>query len=375
MLSKLTCTITMLLIALSLGCGEKDGENAEEAIIDFAAPGPYHIGQRETWMTYTPDGLDEERTLRLVIWYPTDETDAPGPLFQGGDVHIDAAPRTNTEFPVYVFSHGSLGFAEASYALMEHFASHGFVVVAPDHTGNTTTNRNDPRPTEIYFLRALDISAILDWLYALPSNDPLSGTLTEEVLLGGVSFGGFTSFAVAGAEFSESRISECDDSSAGDWCSTMTPAYQDLFRAGFHDTRVDAIIPMAPGNAAELGPEGVGDIDLPVLLVTASRDQQSRNETTGDPYWASLSGPEAWRVNIEGGGHQSFVLACEVTPGLFEDDGCGEEFIDYREAHRLINTYSLAFAYHYLFGHSSARQTLDGTVPPSSDITLSAKGN
>ena len=373
MLTKLILPLLLGTLILSPGCADESTDIPTETVVDFASTGPYHIGQRETSLTYRPSGLEEERTLRVVIWYPTAETEGAGPLFQGGNVHIDAAPLADTQFPLYVFSHGSLGFAEASYALMEHFASHGFVVVAPDHTGNTTSNQGDPRPTEIYFLRALDISAILDWLYDLPSDDSLAGAITDDVLLGGVSFGGYTTFAVGGATFSESRISECDTSSSGDWCSTMTPAYQAMFRAGFQDPRVDALLPMAPGNAAELGPEGVANIEKPTLLITASRDQQSRNETSGDPYWDALSGPETWRLDLTEGGHQSFVFACEVTPGLFEDDGCGDDFMDYRRAHELINTYSLAFAYHSLFGHSGGLEYLNATVTPPEDVTLSSK--
>ena len=39
--------------------------------------------------------------------------------------------------PLIVFSHGNSGFRRQSTFLTTHLASRGFVVAAPDHTGNT----------------------------------------------------------------------------------------------------------------------------------------------------------------------------------------------------------------------------------------------
>ena len=38
--------------------------------------------------------------------------------------------------------------------LMERYASHGFIVVALDHMGDTTANRDDQRTTEMYAWRS-----------------------------------------------------------------------------------------------------------------------------------------------------------------------------------------------------------------------------
>ena len=44
-----------------------------------------------------------------------------------------------------------------------------------------------------------------------------------------------------------------------------------VYRAGFLDARVDALIPMAPGAVVVFG-QGGADIALPPLLITAARD-------------------------------------------------------------------------------------------------------
>src|SRR5205085_1737142 len=45
---------------------------------------------------------------------------------------------TSGRFPVLGFSHGSSVFPRDYSVLAEHLASHGYIVVAPRHTGNST---------------------------------------------------------------------------------------------------------------------------------------------------------------------------------------------------------------------------------------------
>ena len=49
----------------------------------------------------------------------------------------DAAPADLSPCPLVVFSHGNSGLRRQSTFLTTHLASWGFVVAAPDHTGNT----------------------------------------------------------------------------------------------------------------------------------------------------------------------------------------------------------------------------------------------
>ena len=152
-----------------VGCGHEDVSSTEtdETVADPFELGPYGIGQvtfeDEDALRYSSELDGVERTLRLVAWYPTDATRGESPLFQREDVYLDVALSVMQEtYPVLLYSHGTKGFAEDSYMLMERYASHGFIVVALDHMGDTTANRNDQRPTEMYAWRSLDISAIID---------------------------------------------------------------------------------------------------------------------------------------------------------------------------------------------------------------------
>ena len=77
-------------------------------------------------------------------------------------------------YPVHVYSHGNMGFGGASPFLMRHFASHGWVVVAPDHTGNTFTDHDNSLMPELVFRRPKDIADSVDWLFEFPDRSPES---------------------------------------------------------------------------------------------------------------------------------------------------------------------------------------------------------
>jgi len=285
----------------------------------------------------------------------------------------DATIMEGKDYPVVVFSHGTSGFAESFFYQTEFLASHGYIVVACNHTGDTTSNVNDFRETEMYLVRPQDVSAMIDWIYSDQMLEPLQGKLSDKLALIGHSYGGWTSFVASGAQYSEEAIASCDTDSTSSWCVNMNDEYRELFRAGFKDNRIKALIPMAPGNHGEIAQGGVGAIDIPVFLMTASGDKRCPNETQGNPYWEELQGNQNLRINFPTGGHHSFILTCGFAPSVGENDGCGEGFIDYLEALRLVNIYGLAFIRHHLFGDTSVESLLDGTEALSEEIVFSSK--
>ena len=129
--------------------------------------GPYAVGTTTVVLadasrieTYGLPASDAPRLLPLHIWYPAAASDevAPGWLTPAtaaavsaqyglpgffldhlgltathAAVDVPVAPGTD-RFPVVVYSHGWTGFGRISPDQPERLASHGFVVVAPDHT-------------------------------------------------------------------------------------------------------------------------------------------------------------------------------------------------------------------------------------------------
>ena len=334
---------------------------AQEALKGLAEDGAYRAGYRELEVTYTPTGQEAPRTLVLGIWYPTNDTSGTPASYLGlleqDDVFADAtlAPPPvawKDSYRLHVHSHGHRGFAGATPYLMRHFATHGWIVAAPHHTGNTLVDNIEPRPPWMYVVRARDITAVLDTLAALPEEDPLAGKVdTSEVLMSGHSFGGYTTYAVVGASFDPNQVEEV--CAAG--CSEGT---LNLFESGVQDPRVVAAIPMAAGNRSMFGDAGYGSIAVPLLMMTGDDDDSVKNEGQGDAIWGALNGKDAVRVDVAGGCHQLFGLgACHK--------------IDDDEGFRIVKVYTLAFAAQRLLGDQAMDPILDGSVEVSDKVTLS----
>ena len=69
-------------------------------------------------------------------------------------------------YPLVVFSHGNGGMRLQSLFFTEYLASHGYVVIAPDHTYNTFLDNDDDYFLEVLYRRPLDLSDSFDWLVA-----------------------------------------------------------------------------------------------------------------------------------------------------------------------------------------------------------------
>jgi len=233
---------------------------------DPFARGPYPAGVRT--LHARDDARD--RVLPIEVWYPADDRYAgqdtadatqdkydlvPGfPPFSQDAVR-DAEPRRGRH-PVVAFSHGYGGHRRQSTFLCTHLASHGYVVAAVDHTGNTMTEAiqaairaqmhgevPDLMAVVAHFapLRPADVSFMLDRVLGdfADTVDP------DRVGMAGHSFGGWTTLATTA-----------------------------------RDRRIRAALPLAPaggGGVAQIAPLEAAlrfewDRDVPTLYVVADRD-------------------------------------------------------------------------------------------------------
>ena len=104
-------------------------------------PGYYRVGYRSGFeVTYDAVG-EPGRTFNFVAWYPTLDTEGAISryynLFNRPEVLKNASVALTEPAPILIFSHGNSSFAEQSYSMTEFFASHGCIVFALNHTGNT----------------------------------------------------------------------------------------------------------------------------------------------------------------------------------------------------------------------------------------------
>jgi dienelactone hydrolase len=158
------------------------------------------------------------RTLPVDVWYPATEQHAGEDLTDATRDHYEVMPglpevtqdavrdanAAEGPFPLIVFSHGFGGEKRQSTFFCTHLASHGFVVAAMDHVGNTTADMlasagepEDPNAMGTFIHdRPLDASFVID---RMQSGDAGVSVDAGRIGMSGHSFGGWTTLmTVAG---------------------------------------------------------------------------------------------------------------------------------------------------------------------------------
>lgn len=325
--------------------------------------GPHNIGHKLMTITYEGAGGIGKRTVPLHIWYPTEASSGSHPA-PYGQVLADpyswedvpaSKPDAGTTWPVMVYSHGHQGFAGSSAFVPWHFASHGWVVAAPDHVGNLLSDAILPRPTWIYYARSLDISATIDRVAALGDGDGFGAGKadTTRVLLTGHSFGVHTCWSAAGASFDIPLIQEDCKADGGmivkDDCSESALA---VFAKGLRDERIVAAVPMAGTMHRGLnGPEGHKTAKIPVLSLSGTKDLIG-----ADKQFDECTGCDLTWVELKDATHQSFGLTCSQV---------GTKDISCVETRR----WALAMGRRYVLDDPSVIPLLEGETTRSDVVT------
>jgi predicted dienelactone hydrolase len=383
-------SVLLLVAACVSGCA------GDESVVDRPAPaepdvlGPYSVG------VTTLEVESEGRILPVDVWYPAGHGGSlaeyvleigvlelarlDSPLGARRDAPLD---RRGAPYPALVFSHGNGGVRFQSVYLTEYLATHGFVVAAPDHVGNTfadlVNSANALPPAEAARVRPLDISRALDVLLAsvAASGDRLHGAVDPaHVGVAGHSFGAYTALRVAGASMdTQAVLAECaaDGGLVCDgWQDVQMPASQ-------LDARFSAALAQAPGGAQVMfagGRNGFSDVAMPTMIQGGTLDQTTPFEAEQRAPFEALPSP-AWLVAIDKAGHFTFSDMCLLvqTIGLSNpafQDGCGPDNVPYPEAHALIDGYATAFLQSELQGLDRSA-LLEAPAAPSGVAELANK--
>jgi predicted dienelactone hydrolase len=232
-----------------------------------------------------------------------------------------------------------------------HWASHGYVVAAVDHTGDTLwdalagADEGDIAGSMVE--RPLDVKFVRRELVAGRAGARVAGLVDgARTAITGHSFGGFTAVAAA-----------------------------------HQDKSWTAVIAMAPA-ASPLDIVGVDYAALPPGIAIFGGTRDSVTPYPSDQVWLYQQIQAAPRllVGLVGGGHFSFSDVCElpldtiaqylnVDTGNVLDDGCGPDFLDPLRAQALIKRYSTAWLNLRLRGSAESRAFL---TPPPRDGPLGA---
>lgn len=323
--------------------------------------GDYGVGRQSIQV------LDDVRfrSLPVDIWYPTDATTGEPAIYTfipgvslPSDNALEGAPLAgDAPFPVVVYSHGSGGQSYIASFFTEALASHGFIVIAPNHVGNTATEvlfGAGDEPQVVAYNRPGDTAFVLDEVLAM-SEDPESGFFgfmdPERIGMAGHSFGGFTAYAAAGG----------------------LPAVNDDVTSVPADDRIDAIVAMAPVTSI-LPPNVLESITIPTMVITGTDDQTTPIEPESSQAFDRVSSGFNYRVDLEAAGHQSFTDVCDYQQKLPTIDGIPAQFVEtidefalagcqpdqmpFDRAKELTNQYVISFFLAHVAGDEAYRLLL-----------------
>jgi predicted dienelactone hydrolase len=362
------------------------------------------------------------RTAPAAVWYPAQKSgDKPYNYnkMNEGTAYLNAEPdRSHGPYPLLLFSHGvgACGFQSLYY--VENLVRSGYVVAAMDHkdaamcamegkkkvgtgqiVGAVVAGGGDLGATVFILFkdsvadldfryRPLDISGLLDHVLELNKTDPeLKGLMNpDKIGMTGHSLGGFTTLAIAGAEYDcvdpakyQDSVCKPVDKMLADK-DKMKPSdfkIEDLSQescclphfkgkdASFADPRVDAALSLAPANF--FPPGAFKSIKMPVMIITGTGKfevpfgpiQQGYDEMAVPKYLLHLKGVD--HMTIADMAYR-IVAARFVLPGFRTD---------YPVKKEIYEKFSVAFFDGYLKGD---RKALDYIRQPNYELVeLQAK--
>ena len=268
----------------------------------------------------------------------------------------------------------------------EHYASHGFIVLAPEHVEQFDWEWSGLVTASID--RPLDIKQTLD--YAEEINAPggdLAGQIDmENVAVVGHSFGGYTALAMAGAQYDLDAFTErCaslpeDDIAMFLMCMPLVGKEAVMAeRAGldevpeglwpsFGDRRVTAIVALA-GDSYMFDEAGLAKITIPMMAIGATADTLTPYEWGSKPSYDFASSEKKALVTLTGAQHTFMFPLCEdmpwITTNPFYQTACFDPVWDRARSLDLTHHFSTAFLLDTLKGDAAAAAAL---APAAVDI-------
>ena len=356
----------MFLVVAMLACSSSNEADVVVSPPAWVAPdqvGPYAVGAT-TRMFTDKRGIE----LTMEIWYPArdpnTEPDRYPELPIVGQAHRDAdVDHRGGPYPLVAFSHGFGGIRYQSSFLTEHLASHGFVVVSPDHPNNTLLDLDDSMTVDVMLNRPADVAEAVDAFMALvESDDGLAGLVDDDAYaMVGHSFGGFTSLVLGGGQLDlRYGVAFCE-SNAIAGCFFMDGLDVDTSVVPEADPRVQLIVPLTPGGWYAFGEDGIGlEQTVPSLVLAGDRDTELPYNQEAVPIMNALASPSIG-VTLHGAGHWGFSDLCAFIP---LDDCAGEDkgYMDPIRAQSITRTMVTAAVGDAMTGNADYRAWLDPDV-------------
>ena len=403
-----TTRILALLAAgglLATGCASSESSTPSSTAttttpsLTYAVPGSETVGYR----VFTTTGA-QQQPLTLRAWYPArrpadkrpatinytapnkfDEQIVPGKQITAvGRALANGRPeRTGRPYPLVVFSHGYAISPIVYSTLVEHYASQGYIVLAPEH--NETFDQSLTGFWKALIDRPVDIRRIIDHAELLTKpGAPLAGLIDmNKIAVVGHSYGGYTALAAAGARFDfDAYKTRCAALPADDpldfFCGPVVPKEADMAaRAGlraapsglwpsFGDPRVKAAISMA-GDAYLFDQRGLAELKVPILAMGGTIDEGTPYTWGAKPTYDHAASQNKTLITFTGAGHFLFVDPCDNLPWTqsfsYRDAFCTDAVWGTHRPLDIITHYTTAFLRDTLNADPKARATLTRKQP------------
>ena len=221
-----------------------------------------------------------------------------------------AFPQGEGPFPLVVFSHGFACYRENYSDLTDHWASHGYVVVQPEHPDcPTSPHRLSARDARnLLYIRISDVERVLDALFAPGEDLPgLTGNIDySRRVMAGHSFGGMVTQIIWGQPIKDPESS----------------------KAVSHALDFDAAIVMSgPGPMPQMADAPFAELPGPLLVTGGTRDTRNAGDGVIQPWeWRMLSYESSppgnkYSVVLEEGDHYLGGRICREDRGGPENRG------------------------------------------------------
>ncbi len=235
-----SCALAFFISQNTVRAAERSAEENVNSSI-YGSTGPFLVQTLD--LTWRDDSRNRDIPIRVE--FPKNE------------------PSAKKAFPLIVFSHGLGGSREGGVMWGQHWASHGFIVVHPQHVGSDEALWKGLKPREIIpnmknamslansTARAADIKWLLDEItrQQKAGHLPFANADLAHIGMSGHSFGGQTTFAVIGQ---------------------TNPLLTNVFS---RDDRITSAVAFSPNARYKAGlDKQYRGISMPVLSITGSND-------------------------------------------------------------------------------------------------------
>ncbi|TPM30814.1 alpha/beta fold hydrolase [Mesorhizobium sp. B2-3-4] len=298
-----------------------------------------HAGDAAGVRHVAAPSMERGGDLDVTVWYPAEPggvtvTLGDSELFTG-TAAAQNAPISQGRFPLILLSHGAglAGTPQAMSWIATPLARQGFIVAAPTHPGNGGKNRSAAETIKLW-LRPADLSATLDAMEKEPSfRDHI-----EEGKVGalGLSMGGSTALAIAGARIDPKRLAAyCDtDLLNASLCGWIRHSGVDLHALDMRlagrdnsDRRIRFAMAIDPAPSDVFDAASLAGIRIPLDIVNLG--QPGKIPVTADASGIAKAISNSSYSTIDDASHYSMFGVCKPgAPALVISEEIGDPVCD-----------------------------------------------